>query len=280
MATLWVIATPIGNLQDTSPRALTLLRDVHTIFAEDTRRTITLLRHFGIKTPLVSLHQHNERERAQQLVSLLQAGHHVGLVSDAGTPCLSDPGGWAVAAAWEAGARVLPCPGPSALAAALSVAGFEQADPNVRFIGFFPTKKATQDICLERLQSEEAITIFFEGPHRIEATLELLAKAIPERVICVCRELTKMHEETVRGTAAVLLEWARAGVKGEFTVVVAPAPPKPTTVDETMDLDQHIVQCLQAGLSKKDAAAAVAAIFDRSKREVYQRVLSLSADLK
>lgn len=220
--TLYVVATPIGNLADLSPRALDTLRTVAAICAEDTRHTRRLLAHFGFDKPLLALHEHNEADIAQRLVARLRAGESLALVSDAGTPLVSDPGFRLVRAAREAGVRVSPVPGPSALVAALSVAGL----PSDRFVfeGFLPAKAGARRERLARLASEPRTLIFYESSHRIADTLADAAAAFgTQRPAVIARELTKLFETVLDGT----LETLRARVdadadqrKGEFVLLV------------------------------------------------------------
>ena len=221
-ATLHVVATPIGNLGDLSPRAQQVLREVAAICAEDTRRSGQLLSHFGISTPLVALHEHNEQQMAERLVARLLAGESLALVSDAGTPLVSDPGFRLVRAAREAGVRVSPVPGPSALIAALSVAGL----PSDRFAfeGFLPAKASARRERLAALAGEPRTLVFYESSHRIEESLADLRQAFgEERPAVLARELTKLFETVLDGTLAELHRRVQDDPdqrKGEFVLVV------------------------------------------------------------
>ena len=218
---LYVVATPIGNLEDITLRALRVLRDVAVIAAEDTRRTARLLQHYSISTPTTSLHEHNERTRTGGLLARLDAGDSVALVSDAGTPVISDPGAWLVAAAHDAGIRVEPIPGPSAAMAAVSVAGFTADE--VLFLGFAPSRSNDRKRWLARGKGERRVLVFYEAPHRIRQFLADLQEQLGDRSIAVGRELTKAHEElVVRPISQVVKEMRDP--RGEYTVVVsAPA---------------------------------------------------------
>ena len=220
--TLYVVATPIGNLSDLSPRALDTLRGVSAVAAEDTRHTAVLLRHYGVQTPTVSLHEHNERQAVPRLVARLRAGEALALVSDAGTPLVSDPGCLLVAEARSAGVPVRPVPGPSALAAALSVAGLA-ADRFV-FEGFLPAKGGARRERLAALAGEPRTLIFYESAHRIEETLDDAAAAFGvERRAVIARELTKLFETVLDGALADLAQRVRADPnqrKGEFVLLV------------------------------------------------------------
>jgi 16S rRNA (cytidine1402-2'-O)-methyltransferase len=215
--TLFVVATPIGNLEDISARALRVLREVALIAAEDTRHTGNLLNRFGITTRTTSLHEHNEREKSGVLIDRLKAGESIALVSDAGTPTVSDPGTHLIREAIAAGLRVEPIPGPNAAIATLSVSGL----PNhaFTFLGFPPTKASERGRWFEKLRTAGHTVIFYESPHRIVATLTQLQDAVGDVSVAVGRELTKTHEELVRGPISHVIS-AIADAPGEFTVVV------------------------------------------------------------
>jgi 16S rRNA (cytidine1402-2'-O)-methyltransferase len=219
--TLFVVATPIGNLEDITLRALRVLGEAQLIAAEDTRRTARLLNHFRIATPTTSLHDHNEDQKIPFLRARLEAGEHVALVSDAGTPTLSDPGSRLVAACIDAGLRVEVVPGPSAVLAALVASGL--VTDQFTFVGFPPSRATDRARWLERLAEEPRPIVFFEAPHRIEATLGAALEILGDREISVARELTKLHEEYHRGLISEVLESA-CEWRGELTVVVAPRP--------------------------------------------------------
>ncbi len=219
--TLWVCATPIGHLDDVSPRLLQTLREVACICAEDTRHTGKLLARFEIKTPQTSVHQHTSPAKIAALVERLKAGESLALVTDAGTPGVSDPGPVLVQAAAQAGVLVSPIPGPCALVAALSVSGFDAQ--KFGFIGFLPRKPGKIRKAFVAAFEREETFIFYESPFRIAKTLEFLAEVAPDARVCACREITKHFEETLRGTAGEIAAELRSRreVKGEFAVVVA-----------------------------------------------------------
>jgi 16S rRNA (cytidine1402-2'-O)-methyltransferase len=218
---LYVVATPIGNLEDLTARARRVLGEVDVVACEDTRRTRGLLTHFGIRASLTSYFEHNKLAKGEALVRLLQEGKSVALVTDAGTPGISDPGFLLVRAAREAGIPVVPVPGPSALIAALSAAGVP-AD-RFAFDGFLPVKPGRRVHRLEALRSLETTVVCYESPHRILSSLEAIGQVFGEAEIVVARELTKQFEEIVRGTPAGLREhFARGPVRGEFTIVIPP----------------------------------------------------------
>ena len=219
MSTLWVVATPIGNLEDVTLRAVHVLGDVGTIAAEDTRVTARLLARHGIRKPLISYRAPVEQRTLARVLAALEEGD-VALVSDAGTPTVSDPGQRLVAA-WEAGHLVSPLPGPSSVTAALAVAGYPGA--GFAFAGYLPRKPGERRRFFESLREERRPTVAFESPHRVLKSLAELAAALPERQLTVCRELTKVHEEVLRGTAAEVLAGLGGRARGEFTMVVSGA---------------------------------------------------------
>jgi 16S rRNA (cytidine1402-2'-O)-methyltransferase len=226
--TLYVVATPIGNLEDVTLRALRILREVSVIAAEDTRRTARLLQHYSISTRTTSLHQHNEREKTPRLIERLKRGDSIALVSDAGTPLISDPGQTLVAAARHEGIRVESIPGPSAVLAALSASGL--AATEFVFLGFPPVRSSDRDSWFASLGREPRVAVFFEAPHRILSSLTALGGAIGmEKPVAIGRELTKAHEELVIRPINELIEMF-ASPKGEFTVIVPPRSDDPDAV--------------------------------------------------
>lgn len=219
MGTLYLVATPIGNLDDMTLRAVHVLESVPLIAAEDTRRTLKLLTHFGLRRPLVSLHAHNEARQLQTILNRLEQ-HDVALVSDAGTPALSDPGVRLVSAAVAAGYPVVPVPGPSAVLAALVSSGLPTNQ--FTFLGFLPRKRGELERVIRDAGEAKRTFVFFESPHRMQKTLAIMASALGPRSLVVAREITKVHEEFLRGTPATLLEhFAKSPPRGELTVVVA-----------------------------------------------------------
>jgi 16S rRNA (cytidine1402-2'-O)-methyltransferase len=219
VGTLYLVATPIGNLDDMTLRAVHVLESVPLIAAEDTRHTLKLLTHFGLRRPLVSLHAHNEVRQLQTILNRLEQ-HDVALVSDAGTPALSDPGVRLVSAAVAAGYPVVPVPGPSAVLAALTSSGLPTNQ--FTFLGFLPRKRGELERVIRDAGEAKRTFIFFESPHRVQKTLAIMASALGPRSLVVAREITKVHEEFLRGTPATLLEhFAKSPPRGELTVVVA-----------------------------------------------------------
>jgi 16S rRNA (cytidine1402-2'-O)-methyltransferase len=266
--TLYVVATPIGNLEDITLRALRVLREVSLIACEDTRQTRKLLDHYGLTTPTISYHEHNEASRAAELLAKLVEGSSIALVSDAGTPLVSDPGYRLVAKAVEAGVRTEPVPGASAAIAALAASGLPT--DAFRFCGFLPPRGAQRRKVLARLKDELATLVFYEAPHRILETLEDIDAVLGARPVVLAREITKMHEEFLRGTAAELRA-RRITLKGEFTILVGRATEPPGASDETSIADA-VQTRMDAGLSRMDAMKAVARDRGLSKRDVYREI--------
>ena len=268
--TLFVVATPIGNLEDITFRAVRVLREASVVAAEDTRRTGLLLRHFGISVPLISLHEHNEGHRAELLVSRLTRGESVALVSDAGTPAVSDPGAKLVAAAVAAGIRVEPVPGASAVMAALSASGVE--GDGFTFLAFPPVKAKDRKIWFTGYQQARLVgpVVFFEAPHRVMRTLEELSNLSNDQLI-VFRELTKLHETVYRGTASEILS-SLTMVAGEFTVVAPQALEDLSSREKPSD--DQVLAMFGRITDKKGRAAArdVAEATGLSANEVYEIV--------
>src|SRR5579863_9230603 len=267
--TLYVVATPIGNLEDITLRALRVLREVDWIACEDTRQTHKLLDHFGFAKPMVSYHDHNESGRAAELVEKLTRGGSGALVSDAGTPLISDPGYRLVEAAIAASVPVVPIPGASAAVGALSAAGLPT--DSFRFCGFLPPKSTQRRKLLEQLKPETGTLIFYETPHRILEALEDVTAVMGARPVVVARELTKLHEEFLRGTAAGLrAELAsRPSVKGEITLLIGKSGE--VQADDT-PLEDAVRAAEQQGLPRMDAIKQVARQRGLSKREVYRLI--------
>jgi 16S rRNA (cytidine1402-2'-O)-methyltransferase len=215
-----VVATPIGNLEDVTLRALSVLGEVSAIAAEDTRVTARLLTRHGLRKPMISYRAPVERRSLGRILDALETGD-VALVSDAGTPTLSDPGQALVDAAWDAGHQVVPIPGPSAVTAALAASGF--GGTGFSFLGYLPRKPGQLRRLLERLREDERPAVAFESPHRVIKSLQAIAEVLPERRLAVARELTKVHEEVLRGTAAELGQALDGRARGEFTLVIAGA---------------------------------------------------------
>jgi 16S rRNA (cytidine1402-2'-O)-methyltransferase len=281
VAILYLVATPIGNLEDISRRAARVLGEVSRVLAEDTRRTAVLLNHLGIHTPLVSLHEHNEAERAQEALAWLDAGEDLALVSDAGTPLVSDPGARLVRAAAAAAHAVIPLPGPSAVLAALVASGL----PSERFafLGFPPRKGEERAQLLERVAGSEETVVLFESPERLGLLLADLAGSCGEdRRVAVARELTKVHEEVVRGTLAEALRYYEEHTpRGEVTLVVEAM--SEATVPDAADrraattLGQSLID---EGLKPSHAAREVARRLGLPRNLAYEIVQNLAVQLR
>jgi 16S rRNA (cytidine1402-2'-O)-methyltransferase len=274
---LYVVSTPIGNLDDMTVRALDTLRSVGLVAAEDTRRTGLLLRHFGIATPTTSLHEHNETEKLPMLLGKLSDGVDIALVSDAGTPLVADPGKRLITRAISEGIRVVPIPGPSAVLAALAASGYP-ADEFV-FAGFAPSRSKDRDRWLRGLAEERRTVVFFESPHRIAQTLSGMADILGERPITIARELTKLHEEVVH-TKAVKASTLQIPQRGEFTIVLAPfsKPEEPEQVIDDKQLSSYFCHMTDSGaLSRREALVATADKFGLSPNDVYDRLERLKA---
>ncbi|MGA7330561.1 MAG: 16S rRNA (cytidine(1402)-2'-O)-methyltransferase [Pseudolabrys sp.] len=272
---LYLVATPIGNLGDITLRALEVLAGADVIACEDTRVTRKLIERYGITTPLTAYHEHNAAEARPKLLARLAGDQAIALVSDAGTPLISDPGYKLVRAACEAGHPVTALPGPSSVLAALSVAGL----PTDRFFfeGFLPPKQAARQKRAAVLANIPSTLVMFESGPRVAAMLADLAAAFGKRTAAVCRELTKLHEEVRRGDLETLAHEYTAGAetRGEFVIVVAP----PAEEEEISDnVDELLRQALRR-VSVKDAVGEVALVTGRPRREVYQRALNLSRDV-
>lgn len=274
---LYVVATPIGNLGDFSARARDVLASVALIAAEDTRRTRRLLQAYGVATPLTSLHEHNEAGKSEALIARLLQGDSVALVSDAGTPLISDPGFDLVGAARDRGIQVIAVPGPCAAIAALSVSGLPT--DRFTFAGFPPAKRAARRASLTTLAREPHTLVFYEAPHRLRELLEDLVEVFgPERRASVSRELTKQFETTYAGTLQELLAGADRDTdmaRGELVVVVAGAPQEPRR-GVGLDVDD-VLRALLAELPPSQAAKIAARLTGEARAELYERAVALSA---
>ena len=267
--TLFVVATPIGNLEDITLRALRVLREADVIAAEDTRRTAKLLTHYSITTPALSFHAHNTRTRVPQLVARLEAGKAVALVTDAGTPGISDPGTELIQACWDKGIPVDPIPGASAPLAAAVASGFD-LDPLTIF-GFVPARAKDRKAWMSQLQTVNTTLTFFETPHRIQQTLSEIPIYFGSRPIMIARELTKRHQELIRfDDAAVMGQMPEP--RGEFTLVVGPRPLCKTAADVGSDeliYNEFCRMTNEAGTGRRSVIAALAKTYGRSAKEVY-----------
>ncbi len=271
--TLYIVSTPIGNLEDMTLRAIRVLKEVDLIAAEDTRHTRHLLDRYQIETRLTSYHDHNKEEKAPILVSRMLDGKNTALVSDAGTPGISDPGYFLINLAIDQNILVIPIPGATAAIAALSISGM----PTDRFIfeGFLPAKHLARLKRLQELVKEERTIIFYEAPHKIIRAVEDMLEVFGDRHAVITRELTKIHEETIRGTLSEILKRLQEGtIKGEFTVILhgASAEPHKRDIDTTEYLKNLMIH---RGMTKKEAIAATAEELGLPKKAVYKESLKL-----
>ena len=273
MGTLFVVATPIGNLEDMTLRAVRVLREARLIAAEDTRTTRKLLTHFDIHTPLTSYHEYTDPAKIARLVDRLAEGD-VALVSEAGMPAISDPGAPLVQAAIGAGYPVVPVPGPSAILAALAVSGLPTT--TFLYLGFLPRRAADRRAALAAVAALLHTLVLFESPHRLRAALDDLLAVLGDRPVALARELTKLHEEVWRGTLAeAVAHYTEQEPRGEFTLVVGGAPPPDTTWDEAR-VKAAVAEAAATGQRSKDAARAIAQQAGWTPKSVYQMLLDQS----
>jgi len=279
--TLFVVATPIGNLDDLSTRARDTLANVECIYAEDTRHSARLLEHYSISTRRRSLHEHNETSRIEEILQHLRQGNDLAIISDAGTPLLSDPGYRVVVACVHANLTVAPVPGASALLAALSTCG--QPVDAFTYVGFPPAKKSACESWLKNLAQEPRTLVMFESPHRLVATLELMARQFgPDRSITVARELTKRHETISLATVQQHLQNAQSGtlvLKGEFVLVVAGYDAQAAQSQDAEELElRRVLQILLTRMGPRDAAECTAQITGCRRNRAYKLALTLGGD--
>ena len=275
--TLYLCATPIGNLGDITERVLRTLEEVDLIAAEDTRNTLRLLNHFGIKKPLTSYHEYNKFTKAEELITKLHNGQNIAVVTDAGTPAISDPGEVIAAMCIEQGIKVTSLPGACALITALTMSGM----PARRFCfeGFLPTDKKERRYILEQLKREERTTILYEAPHHLRGTLQELYDNLGERRITLCRELTKKFEEALPMTlSSAIVYYSGTEPRGEYVLVLAGADRAALEEEkrekfEEMTLEEHMAMYTDQGLSRKEAMKKVAADRGVSKRDIYKELL-------
>lgn len=270
MPTLFVVATPIGNLEDITRRALRTLREVKLIAAEDTRKTRKLLTHYDIKTPMTSYHEHNKRAKLNYILNYLNDAD-VAIVSEAGMPGMSDPGYDLIVAAQEKNIPVVPIPGPSAVITALVVSGLN-AD-RFTYIGFLPNKTKARLELLKSVASEPGTIVAFEAPHRLKASLEDMRQTLGDRQIAVCREMTKLHEEIFRGTVSTAIEHFTEP-RGEFTIVIEGKPESKPQL--TADIEKQLHYRYLSGMPAKKAIAEMAQETGLSRKELYRTWLKLA----
>jgi 16S rRNA (cytidine1402-2'-O)-methyltransferase len=274
VGTLYVVATPIGNLEDITYRAVRILGEVDLVAAEDTRHSRKLFTHFGIKKPLVSYHDHNEQQRQAKLVEELQAGKDIALISDAGTPCIADPGYRLIASCHTAGIPVVPIPGPSALITALSVAGV--STERFAFEGYLPQRAKARGDLLRKLNGEQRTLVFYETPHRLAATLADLVEILgAERFMVVARELTKLYEELFRGTTTeAVARFEQDPARGELVLVIPPSTQGPQ-----MNVRDALRKLLnESDLSRRDAVKLIAREYGLPSSDIYRESLSLTEE--
>ena len=270
---LYLVATPIGNLEDITLRAIRILKEADIIACEDTRQTQKLLRHYGIRKEMVSYHEHNELTRSPELAIELEQGAKIALVSDAGTPGISDPGHRLVTLCLRHHIPVVPIPGPSALVAALAASGLPTEE--FLFIGFLPPRAGARRKALDALKAESRTLIFYEAPHRVVETLADATEILGPRPAVIAREVTKIHEEFLRGPLAELLESARKRApRGEITLLIGPGDPQAQQVELSVSLKERVEQLeAEGGIDRKAALKQAARERGLGKREAYKQLL-------
>lgn len=269
---LFLVSTPIGNLEDITLRALSVLKSVDLIACEDTRHTRRLLDHFGISKPTISYHEHNEQARAEELVQRLAGGESIAIVTDAGTPGISDPAYRIVLAAIERGIAVVPIPGAVALVAGLVASGLPT--DSFLFAGFLPVKKMARQSKLKELKAERATLVFYEAPHRIRETLADALEVLGDRQVSLARELTKLHEQFIRGKLSELVAHFDAHQpRGEMTLVIAGSGNDNLPTVEAGSISEQVERLMLDGLSRNDAIRQAAKSRGLTKRDAYQRML-------
>lgn len=269
---LYLVATPIGNLEDMSVRAIKTLKEVDLILCEDTRHSGKLLKHFDIKARLMSYHEHNERSRGDQVIEILLAGQNVGLISDAGMPCISDPGSHIVDLAHEEGIEVVPIPGPSAMVAAVAVSGFSKT--SFQFLGFLSRKAGEKKLELESTINYPGLSIIYESPNRLMTSLEAIRDLSPSRRVLVAREITKLNEEFYRGRVEDAIEHFSSGVRGEIVLVL-----DEYFIEEDLDLEEELRKRIGSGVSASRAAKDLAKEYGISKNDLYDLSIKIAKDL-
>ena len=269
---LQLCATPIGNLGDITLRAIESLRHCDAVYCEDTRRTLQLMNHLGLKKPVIACHEHNERARALEIVQRVQRGEHIVYVSDAGMPGISDPGATLVAACQENDAPYTVLPGASAVLTAVALSGL--STESFAFFGFFPRENKAQRETLARMAGWQGSAVLYENPLRLRATLEKLQQTLGDRDAAVLRELTKLHEDCVRGPLSALITRFSEAPRGECVIVVACRPEAPAPDEEA--LDALLCGALKRGLSLRDAVSETAALLSLPRKQVYARALEIA----
>lgn len=271
---LYIVATPIGNLEDITLRAIRILKEVDIIAAEDTRHTLKLLNHLSISKPLISYHRHNEEIKTEELINKLLEGKNVALVSDAGTPVISDPGGEIVKAAIKNNIKVTPVPGACAAITALIASGIDAKE--FTFIGFLPQNKKNRKEKLEQIKNAEITTILYEAPHKLLQTLQDLKLIVENRTIVLARELTKIHEEYIAGTIEEILQIVQSP-KGEYVIIINKIEKTQNEIKQEalneLSIEEHYRYYEQNGLDKKEIIKQIAKDKRVNKNEIYQKFL-------
>jgi len=268
---LYIVSTPIGNLEDITLRALRVLKEVDVIAAEDTRHSLKLLNHYGISKPLISYWGEKEKVKAEETVRILHSGQAVALISDAGTPGISDPGGVLIRRAIEEGISVIPIPGPTAVIAALSISGFS-TDAFI-FQGFLPVKESQRVKELKKLSLDSRTTVLYEAPHRLLETLDDIGEIFQDRKAVIIKEITKLYEEVFRGTAGSIRERVETSkIAGEYVIVLEGRPVEKMHSNE--DALMEIRDLMKKGLGRKEAVRRIAEEYGISKKELYDKSLS------
>ncbi|MFN3739303.1 MAG: 16S rRNA (cytidine(1402)-2'-O)-methyltransferase [Thermodesulfovibrionales bacterium] len=267
---LYIVATPIGNLEDITLRALRVLKEVDFIAAEDTRHSLKLLNHYGIEKPLLSYWSEREKVRSEEIINLLKAGKSIALISDAGTPGISDPGAVLIRRVIEEGISVVSVPGPSAVISALSISGLPAEE--FLFCGFLPPKRMERQRKLESLRYERRTIVFYEAPHRLLETVEDMVKIFgKERKVAIVKELTKIHEQVMRGSfEEVYSRLCESVIAGEYVIVVEGSYGRPSSMEEALE---EVKVLMRQGMGRKEAVKTVAELYSLSSKELYDRSL-------
>lgn len=268
---LYIVSTPIGNLDDITLRALDTLKRVDFIACEDTEHSLKLLNHYGIKKPLISYWSEKEKVRAEEIIQKIKAGHNVAVITDAGTPGISDPGAVVIKRAIEEDIEIIPVPGPTALITALSISGLPTEE--FTFIGFLPVKQSQRRKKLLELSTEKRTLVFYEAPHRILQTLDDMLEVFGNRRVCIARELTKMFEEVLRGSLEEILDkLENAKIAGEYVIVVEGEGQKQASIDEAL---KEVKELMKKGKGRKEAVKIVSELYSLSKKELYEKSLKM-----
>ena len=276
---LYLVPTPIGNLKDITLRALEVLESVDIIAAEDTRQTLKLLNHFNIKKTLISYHKHNEQAKSEEIISRLKEGNNIAIVTDAGTPGISDPGAVIASKCIEENINFDVLPGATAITTALVYSGLDTT--RFLFRGFIPRETKDRKILIEEVRDVKESIIFYESPHRLLSTLSLLSETLGNRKIAACRELTKLHEEIIRGDILEVIEhFKEKGIKGEFVLVVQGKQKEEIEEEkkkewENITIEEHIIKIIEDGITKKEAIKIVAKERGLAKSDIYKHSLNI-----